>query len=165
MNPEYRRYRISQSRRYLKEVRRLARHVAALEEDIALQRDQAAGVSGIDYTRTPVDTSPTADALPEAIIKLIESIEECCTELAACVAAQDEARSLLAAMGGVGADLLRMHYVAMRSWSYVAAKLGYAKGTVKNAAADALCEFYDYLPAGRRDARPMAYLVDRGEKS
>lgn len=165
LDPEYRRYRISQSRRYLKEVRRLARHVAALEEDIALQRDQAAGVSGIDYSRTPVDTSLSADALPEAVIRLLDSVERCCAELAACVAAQDEARSLLADMGGTGADLLLMYYVAMRSWAYVAEKLGYSEGTVKNAAADALCEFYDFLPAGRRDARPRAYLVEHPKKS
>lgn len=165
LDPEYRRYRIGQSRRYLNGVRRQARHVAALEEDIALQRDQAAGVMGVDYTRVMVNTSVMPDALPEAVARLVDSIAECCVELAACVAAQDEARKLLAEMGGQKADILLMHYVAMRSWSYVAGKLGYAEGTVKNAAADALCDFFDYLPAGKRDARPKAYPTDRVRKS
>lgn len=143
--------RRDQAKSYLQEIRELVLHVRVLEAEIAEQREAAAGVTGIDYTKVTVATSAYDDALPDAVAELMEMISNATAELAECASRQMEARKCLREMGGVEADVLILRYLLAFPWKKVAWKMGYSTDWVKHRCDDALFCFYDYMPAFRRD--------------
>ena len=146
-------YRTQQARAYLQEIRDLFIHVRALQADIEIQRGAAEGITGIDYTRLAARTAADADAIPRAVVDLLDLIGQACAELADCVERQDEARRCLESMGGVESDLLRLRYLLAMSWKQVAASVNYSESWAKHLEPDALFCFYDYMPAYRRDPK------------
>ena len=148
--------RRDQAKAYLQEVRELAVHVRVLEAEIAEQRETAKGVTGVDYSRAVVATSPNGDAVPDAVARLLDLIGEACAELAECAERQDEARRCLRELGGMEADVLTLRYLLALPWKEVGAKMGYSADWAKHAGSDALFCFYDYMPAHRRDPEHRA---------
>lgn len=142
--------RREQARAYLQEIRELAVHVRVLEAEIAEQRETAKGVTGIDYSKVAVATSPYGDAVPDAVARLLELIGEACSELAECAERQDEARKCLREMGGREADVLTLRYLLAMSWKEVGARIGYSTARLKELHRDALFCFYEYMPHYQR---------------
>lgn len=61
------------------------------------------------------------------------------------------AHGALAQMGGIGADILRLHYLCSYSWEEVGARVDYSESHTRDMARDALLEYYDYMPLQERD--------------
>ena len=153
---EMQRYREQQSKAYLQEIRDLFIHVRALQAEIDVQRETAAGLTGIDYTKLNVAASANGDAIPNAVARLVDLIRRACADLSECAARQDEARRCLDEMGGIEADILKLRYLLAMSWKGVAATLGYSVDRLKVLHRDALFCFYDYMPAHARDPKHRA---------
>jgi hypothetical protein len=150
MTPEYRELRIEHAERYLREVRDLAVKHRANDAYIKSLEDDAQGVGGVDYSRVMVQTTPTADAMPNSVALLIDMKREAEADAAEYFERKREARRLLNAMDGTHGRLLMLRYVTVLPWVSVADVLNYSEDWCRHMLPDALCEFYDYLPHAYR---------------
>lgn len=150
MTPEYRQLRVEHSLKYLEEVRDLAVRHRATDAYIRSLYEDAEGVGGVDYRRDVVSAPPNIDALPNSVANLIEMKREAEAGAAEYFERKREARALLDEMDGTYGRLLLLRYVTVLPWVRVAEVLNYDEGYCRNMRNDALCEFYDYLPAGYR---------------
>lgn len=150
---EWDNYRRSQSRAYLEGVRDLGLKVEAVQAEAERIRDMVGGLRGLDYSQPKVRVSPVGDdSMVNAVAAVQEVTKAYCTDLAAYLEAYQEARACLDRMGGKGAAVLRLHYLANEKWAGVAEKLGYGSAeTAKKAGKAALAAFYDYVPLQYRD--------------
>ena len=156
MDEELERYRREQASVYLSEVRDAKRHIEAMTAEVDELRDMAAGLHGIDYSKPYVKSSPSADAIPDAVARILELIEqragficEYARMVEQCVAALDE-------LGGVESDILRYRYVCDFRWEQIAARTHYSEQWLYELHNRALCMFYDFMPANGRDPLPPA---------
>lgn len=156
LDQEYARYREEQARNYLQGVRDLFIHVRCTQLEISTLRETAEGITGIDYSKLTVKSASDGDAIPRAVADLIELIGRACAELAECVERQGEANRCLDEMGGTEASLLKLRYVLAKPWKQVAHGIGYSESRAKHLERDALCCFYDFMPAYRRDPKHPA---------
>lgn len=150
MTPEYRELRIECAQRYLEEVRNLAVKHRANDAYIKSLYEDAEGVGGIDYSRVMVSTMPGLDRIPNSVANLIDMKREAEADAEEYTARKREARRLLDEMDGTYGRLLLLRYVTVLPWARVADVLNYDEGYCRNMRADALCEFYDYLPHAYR---------------
>lgn len=157
MSDEYDAYKRAQATRWLEHVRRLGGRCLALQAEIEEQRALASGLTGIDYGRDLVQSSPTADALPNAVSRLIDLIRDYCAELAEYV---DEQRQAHAAINSVPdetcAEALSRHYLAGETWEQCCVSMGYTWDGMMKLRRRAVLMAYDAMPTAWRDPMPPA---------
>lgn len=152
MDEEYRAYTVGQAKRYMQHIRSLNHSVRMLRSEIDELRDMAGGLSGIDYARPQVRTSPSADAVPNAVIRIDSLASELEAELSDYIAEKERAHRALAEVDGLYAELLAYRYLEGKSWADVADALGYSEVHARTVLHDdALAALYPYLPHGWRD--------------
>ena len=157
MDQEFIDYRIAQASAYLEKVRKMAVRLISLTANIEEQKAIASGLTGIDYSRDIVCTSPTDDKMPHSVWKIIQLIEDL-------QALHDEydsrirmaLRAIERMESSECAASLEMHYIAGKEWSAVASALGYTKPGMMSLRKRALNEFYDVMPLTQRDPIPEA---------
>lgn len=150
------RYRREQAGAYLRRVRDAKRHIASLNSEIEEQRALASGLTGIDYSRVMVQTSPTADAMPDAVARLLDIIEQRVGLVRDYVRMLDGCGQALAAMNGTYGDVLRYRYLCDFSWEQISSRLNYSEQWLYELHGQALDAFYDYMPPTEKDAVPSA---------
>lgn len=142
---------------YLEPLRRDGTKLRRMRVELREERESAAGLTGIDYTRPAVAASPYGDAVPDAVARVAELEDAYQAALDDLNERRDEARERIDEMGGRSADLLRLRYVSALPWITVAEGMGLAEGTVRNMRVDALSRFYDFLPHTARPPEQGAF--------
>lgn len=156
MADEYAEWKAEQAARWLRHVRELKHDISRLEDDIEVQRSLALP-SGIDYSRTKVSTSPSADAIPNAVIRLEESIACYMTELVGYLDEKQEARDCIAKLSDARyRAVLSLYYINGHSWDGVGEKLGYDRDWCMELRRQSLPLVYDVMPREWRTAIPRA---------
>lgn len=150
------RYRREQASAYLKRVRDAKRHIAALNAEVEEHRALASGLTGIDYTRDIVQTSPTDDTMPNAVAKLLDIIAERVELVRDYARMLDECGASLAALNGTYADILRYRYLCDYSWERIAASANYSEAYLYELHNQALSAFWEHMPETQRDPLPRA---------
>lgn len=157
MDREYRRWRAGEAALYLDRVRGMGMRVKSLKyaiEDLMLA---ASGVKGIDYSRDAVASSPSSDAIPDAVADLqglaaeLEGKREAYRREIAAVC-----RAIQRMGSEQSAAIIEMHYVAGRTWRECAEVYHYTKQGMMTARQIALSEFYDVMPRTQVDEIPAA---------
>lgn len=151
MDEEYERYRREQASGYLSEVRDAKRHIDAMSAEVDELREMAGGLKGIDYSRDIVSASPSADAVPDAVARIIEVVEQRAGYIREYALMVEQCARALDGLGGVEADILRYRYVCDWRWEQIAARTHYSEQWLYELHNRALCSFYDYMPASGRD--------------
>ena len=136
--------------RYLRAVRDARRQAEALAAEADEVRRVAAGLTGIDYSRDAVDAAPTDSRVPDAVARLVELAVLSDAGSARYASLLAECGRCLDAMGGRGAAVLRMRWLAGLTLIEIGARPGwaYARKYLSDLHAAALDDFYDYLPDG-----------------
>ena len=151
-------------RRYLRNVVYLRHKVAHHEAEIAELRSLADGLSSIDYSRDMVDTSPTADAIPNKVIEIQRRIEEGMAHVGEYVDALDELKRTLDSMDNqLHARVVRMHYVEEVEYEDIVKTFKdedtpWSISSVKRFSGMGLDELYYLMP---HEWRIPAYPADR----
>lgn len=157
MDEEYKRYRAEQSAEHLDHVRGIALRVISLKHSIEEQRAIAEGVTGIDYAKDMVSTSPTDNHMPHSVQRLQDLIAE---KEALCHDYEIEIRATYSAIDKMKAPecaaALEMHYLGGKSWTRCAAELGYTKQGMMDLRRRALCDFFDFIPGPKHVEIPSA---------
>jgi hypothetical protein len=155
-NAEWQRYEREQASAYLKRVRDARRHIAAINAEVDEVRNLASGLKGIDYSRDVVTTSPTDDAMPNAVSKLLDLIAERVALVDSYVRMMDECDRALKEMGGLHERILRYRYINDAAWADVEKAIGYSGQWLHELHKRALADFYDYMPTRERNPLPPA---------
>lgn len=149
---EFERYRAEQAEAWLRHVLRLGNRCRALRAEIEAQRELAGGLRGLDYSSPAVSASPTQDSIPNAVSRLLDGIQEYCTELAGYVSEQEAAHKALQRLEDAReAECLTLYYICGKKWSEVAKAMSYSLDTVMSIRRSALLHAYDVMPLDRRD--------------
>lgn len=155
-NAEWQRYEREQASAYLKRVRDARRHIAAINAEVDEVRNLASGLKGIDYSRDVVSSSPTDDAMPNAVSKLLDLIAERVELVDSYVRMMDECGAALAAMDGTYSDILRYRYMCDYPWERIAVEMHYSEQWLYELHGQALAAFYPHMPEHERDPLPRA---------
>ena len=151
MDEEYERYRREQASGYLSRVRDAKRHIDAMNAEVDELREMAGGLRGIDYSKDIVATSPSADAIPDAVARILEIIEQRAEYIRDYACMVEQCVQALDKLGGVESDILRYRYVCDWRWEQIAARTHYSEQWLYELHNRALCSFYDCMPASGRD--------------
>ena len=114
-------------------------------------REMASGLRGIDYSKDIVATSPSADAIPDAVARILEIIEQRAEYIRDYACMVEQCVQALDKLGGVESDILRYRYVCDWRWEQIAARTHYSEQWLYELHNRALCSFYDCMPASGRD--------------
>ena len=156
MTDEYAEWKAEQAARWLRHVRELKHDISRLEDDIEVQRSLALP-SGIDYSRTKVATSPSADAIPNAVIRLEAAIAHYTTELVGYLDEKERARDCINLLDDARhRAVLSLYYVNGHSWQTVGYKVGYSEVHCKELRSEALPLVYEVMPREWRTPIPRA---------
>ena len=148
-------WRREQSLRYLAGITAAGRHIAALKAELDTSREL---VRGISYDELAVSSSPTADAIPDAVARVVDAGDTLTAEIAAYCQAVEDCRKALDEMGGRDADLLRLRYLAGKTLTEIGGmdEWRHSKQYMSLLHREALVRFADYIPAPMREPRPPA---------
>lgn len=153
MADEYAEWKAEQAAVWLRYVRELKHTISRIEDEIEVQRSLALP-SGIDYSKPVVMTSPSADAIPNAVARLDEMIGEYMTELAGYVDELDAARRCVAMLAdSKHRNVVTYYYLLGYPWLIVGEKMGYAPDYCRRVRDAALPLVYDVMP--REWKRPI----------
>ena len=153
---EFDEWKAEQAAKWLRHIRELKHDIARLEDDIEVQRSLALP-SGIDYSRPSVQTSPSQDAIPNAVIRLEESIAQYTTELVGYLDEKQQARECISRLGDARyRAVLSLYYVNGHSWATVGEKVGYSEVHCKELRSEALPSVYEVMPREYRTKIPRA---------
>lgn len=156
MADEYAEWKAEQAARWLRHIRDLKHDISRLEDDIEVQRSLALP-SGIDYSRPVVMSSPSADAIPNAVARLEESIARYATELVGYLDEKEQARACIGMLGDARyRAVLSLYYINGHSWATVGEKLKKLDG-------GRFTYSSEYCRHLRNDALPLVYDVMPGE--
>ena len=158
MDEELQRYRIEQAERWLGKVRKTVGYSKRLEESAAAIIARADNLRGMDYSAVNVQTSPTPDAIPDAII-MADELGETLSVLSegARERVNQAARALAMMDDPTEATCLQLYYVdACDSWERVCVKMHYSYGGMMKLRKRALLSAYDVMPHAERDPIPIA---------
>lgn len=151
MDKDKQRWHAHQAALYLDHVKGMGAMIKALSWSIEELEAKAEGVGAMDYSKDQVQTSPTDEAMPNNVDKLIQQkqIRERKKELY-----EDELAAVTRAFERMPnityAAMLEMHYVGGASWMDIADELGYSKAGVMKNRQKALAMFYDVMPPSQR---------------
>lgn len=153
---EFARWKAEQAAAWLDHVRGLALSVEGMRDRVELLRSLALP-AGIDYSKPVVSTSPSADQIPNAVIKLQEAIADYCTELSAYVDESRDAKLRLASIGDWRyREAVTRYYVDGMSWREVGDRMGYVPDWCRQLRDEALPIVYDVMPNEWRVMVPRA---------
>lgn len=153
MDDELQRYRIEQAERWLKKVRRTVGLSKKLEESANEVMARAKNLRSVDYSAIRVTTSPTPDAIPDAII-LADEMGETLGVLSE--SARDRvnqaARALTEMDDATEVTCLLLYYVdAYDTWERVCVAMEYTYDGMMKLRRRALLHAYDVMPHAERD--------------
>lgn len=153
---EFDEWKAEQAAKWLRHIRELKHDIARLEDDIEVQRSLALP-SGIDYSRPSVQTSPSQDAIPNAVIRLEESIAQYTTELVGYLDEKQQARECISRLGDARyRAVLSLYYINGHSWATVGDKVGYSEVHCRELRLEALPSVYDVMPMEYKTQIPRA---------
>ena len=153
---EWSEFKAEQAVGWLRHIRELKHDIARLEDDIEVQRSLALP-SGIDYSRPSVQTSPSQDAIPNAVIRLEESIAQYTTELVGYLDEKQQARECISRLGDARyRAVLSLYYINGHSWATVGDKVGYDVDYCMRLRNESLPTVYDVMPREWRTIIPRA---------
>ena len=153
---EFDEWKAEQAAKWLRHIRELKHDIARLEDDIEVQRSIALP-SGIDYSRPSVQTSPSQDAIPNAVIRLEESIAQYTTELVGYLDEKQQARECISRLGDARyRAVLSLYYINGHSWDGVSDKMGYDRDWCMELRRQSLPLVYDVMPREWRIPIPRA---------
>ena len=157
-NEEYQRYRIEQAHDYLERIRKQGEDCAALQQEADDARERASGLTGIDYSRDQVSTTPTDDAMANAVERIREAVRAYVMALSAFT---DERKRASDAMMGMAdyteARALRLRYLVGWKWERICTEMDYTWDGMMKLRRRALLSYYDVMPHSERD--PMQPAV------
>ena len=153
---DWQRYQREQASSYLKRVRAAKRHIVALNAEVDELRNLASGLTGIDYSRDVIQVSPTDDAMPNAVARLLDVISERVELVRDYAGMMEECGAALRDLNGTYADVLRYRYLCDYSWERIAAQANYSEAYLYELHNQALSAFWDHMPASQRDPLPRA---------
>ena len=139
-------------RHWLRQVVRLRHKVANHADMVAELRETATSLGAMDYSRVQVKTSPSADGIPNAVIRLWEKIDEGLADVEEYVDELDRVQSCLDSMSNqLSARIIRLHYIDEMEYSEVMRVLcaegrNYSEVTVKRLCGSGLDELYWLMP-------------------
>lgn len=153
---EFDEWKAEQAAKWLRHIRELKHDIARLEDDIEVQRSLALP-SGIDYSMPSVSKSPSPDAIPNAVVRLEESIAQYTTELVGYLDEKQQARECISRLGDARyRAVLSLYYVNGHSWATVGEKVGYSEVHCKELRSEALPSVYEVMPREYRTKIPRA---------
>lgn len=153
---EFDEWKAEQAAKWLRHIRELKHDIARLEDDIEVQRSLALP-SGIDYSRPSVQTSPSQDAIPNAVIRLEESIAQYTTELVGYLDEKQQARECISRLGDARyRAVLSLYYINGHSWETVGDKMGYAPDWCRQLRDESLPIVHDVMPTEWKVRVPRA---------
>lgn len=131
---------------YLSYIRDLGSRERALRLEIDRERESMLP-GGVSYEGIMSGGEPKADAIPEAVAKVCEMIQDYCEELDAYIAAKREAHDCIRKVSrGEYQAILSGYYLAGKTWDQVSEEVGYSKSQVLRLKRVALVEVYDLMP-------------------
>lgn len=156
MTTEYDEWKAEQAAAWLRHIRELKHDIARLEDDIEVQRSLALP-RGIDYSVPRVAASPSADAIPNAVARLEESIAQYTTELVGYLDEKEQARDCISRLGDARhRAVLGLYYVNGHSWATVGDKVGCSEARCREIRMEALPMVYEVMPREHRIMVPRA---------
>ena len=157
MSDEYGRYRAQQAARYMEHIRSLGSRIRMLQSEVDAQRELMESVRGIDYAGMGGSGSPTADAIPDAVIRLQGLVSDYCTELAGYMGERKAAHEALCRLARPEqAEALAAHYLRGESWEEVCVSMHYTWQGMMSLRGRALAALWDEMPHEWRDPRHLA---------
>lgn len=158
MTEEFEQYRIAQAEAWLVRVRRLVSYRDALEESAAAQFALADGLKAVRYDKPLVRSTPSPDAIPNAVAHHEEMGGELKRIADEATARLKEAARALSQMGDpTEATCLHLYYVdALETWEHVCVRMHYTYDGMMKLRRRALLDAYDVMPHSERDPMPPA---------
>ena len=158
MDEELERYRMDIAHAYLERIRRMGDDCAGLQAQIDDAYARAEGVRGIDYSAVRVSTSPSPDAMPNAVAELVDRIGDYVSDLAAYEDERHEAhKSLMLMPDQVEAKALRYRYLLGWKWERICNEMDYSWDGMMKLRRRALVDYWEVMPRAERDAIPQAF--------
>ena len=144
------------ARNWLEHMRDLKHDIAKLQDEVEVARSLALP-QGVDYSRTKVTTSPTADQIPNAVIRLHGLIADYVCELDAYVGELEDARERVNRLEDARyRKVLTLYYLNGYTWHDVAIKANYAEYSCRRLRDEALPLMYEHLPRQWKPIIPRA---------
>lgn len=158
MTPEYERYCTEQAEAWLVRVRKTTAYAKRLQEQAETILARADNLRGLDYSSERVQTSPTPDAIPDAVIladELGATLKGISDDARRRVS--DAALALSRMDDPTEALCLTMYYVdACDTWERVCVEMHYSYDGMMKLRRRALLHAYDVMPHTERDSIPSA---------
>lgn len=136
--------KLFRARQYAEHIKELSIRKAGREEEINHLRGEM-GLS-VGALGDRVCTSPSADAIPNAVIKLQELIADYVIDLSEYV---DEIQQFICCLDKIDpkqAQALRSRYIKLLMWRQIADDMGYSMQHIYEIRNDALVALYDVMP-------------------
>lgn len=151
---EFDNWKAQEAADYLNRVRRVSLLLRSIQDEIEVQRSL---LPSLDYSRDKITKSPNPDSLELAALRVLDLIEQYCTELAEYVELQREAHDSIMRMEDARyRAVLTLYYINGHSWDSVGEKIGYDPDYCKRLRQDALPLFWDVMPNREKTMIPRA---------
>ena len=153
---EWTEWKAEQAAVWLRHLRDMKHDIDRLHDEIEVQRSLALP-KGVDYSRPVVAASPRADAIPDAVARLEDSIAGYVSELDAYIGEKGEARDCLMLLDDSRhRAVLILYYLNGHSWEGVGERMGYDPNYCRELRNDALPFVYDVMPREWKTMIPRA---------
>lgn len=129
---------------YAEYIRDLVKRKHVQEMEIEHQREEL-DLSGVAFGER-VTTSPSANAIPDGVAKLIGLIESYTTDLCEYVEEIETFSKVLAKLKPQQQMTLYMRYVMLKDWKTVAKQARYSEPRLYEIRREALISLYDVMP-------------------
>lgn len=154
--PEGEQRRIDTARAWLEKCRKTVGYERTLRESAAAHYDM---LRGIDYSAVNVQTSPSPDVVPNAVIAhegIAEKLDAIADDAARRIA--DAAAALASMDDPTEARCLCLYYIdAIGTWECVSEEMGYGHDGMMALRRRALLHVYDVMPCSEREPIYKAY--------
>ena len=149
---EYANYKIDQAHAYLERIRKMGEDCAALQAEVDDARDRAGGLKGIDYAKDRVKSSPTDDAMVDAIERIHVAIRDYVVKLSELLDVRKAASDALNLMDDyTEAKALRLRYICNWKWERICTEMNYTWDGMMTLRRRALNSYWDVMPLQERD--------------
>lgn len=146
--------KIAAAEAYLADIRKLDQRYKAAEVEYRMAVERASGLTGIDYSKDIVQTSPSADAIHNAVERYTELKDQLDAMQAALNDAVDEAFAKIDTLDDTEASVLRMHYLLGIKYCDIARGLAYTEREIYRKRQAGLEHLYDV-------GLPMQYRINQ----
>lgn len=131
------------ARDYLESVKKLKRKCELADAEYRMSVEAASGLNGIDYSRDKVSTSPSADAIPNAVEKYSEKKKQLDALLSVFEEVEEEVNKLTEAIDDTEGAVIRMRYLLGSTVEDVSTALYMSEREVYRKQANGLEHLYD----------------------